>query len=254
MCRLLGWASRVPTPLRDLLGEADLDAFTELSAKHAHGWGLARSTGAGVEVRKQADAARGNAEFAELARAGRADLGLAHLRRATLGLGIGLENTHPFTDGRVAFAHNGSIIPPRSVDRLIPWRLRRERRGDTDSERYFLAVLARMRDGLAPAEALLDTVGELAATGDFTSLNCLLLTPDELHAVCRVNHAASQEFDEGPDYYELRYRVTGDAVVVASSGWGRDWSALGNGDLLSVRRGTLEVSLRSLDDDGVLVA
>ena len=31
MCRLLGWATRTPTSLHDLLGSADLDAFTELS-------------------------------------------------------------------------------------------------------------------------------------------------------------------------------------------------------------------------------
>jgi len=253
MCRLLGWASRVPTPLLDLLGEHDLDAFTELSTKHADGWGVARSTGAGVEVRKQAGAARSSAEFTGLARTAAADLGLAHLRWATLGLGVRRENTHPFTDGRVAFAHNGSIFPPRSVDRLVPRRVRRLRRGDTDSERYFLAVLARIRDGVPPADALAGTVADLAATGDFTSLNCLLLTPDELHAVCRVDHAASLEFDEGPDYYDLRYRVTADAVVVASSGWGRDWQALGNGELLSVRRGSLDVDVRPLDD-GVLVA
>ena len=49
--------------------------------------------------------------------------------------------------------------------------------------------------------------------------------------------------DTDPEYYRLRYRVTGDAVVVSSSGWGRDWQELANGDLLVVRRGTLETRL-----------
>ncbi|WP_448628473.1 class II glutamine amidotransferase [Geodermatophilus sp. URMC 64] len=248
MCRLLGWAARVPTSLLDLLGEEDLDAFTELSCKHADGWGLARSTRRGVEVRKQADAARSSAEFADRARNGSADLGLAHLRWATLGLSVRRENTHPFTDGRVAFAHNGSIKPPGALDRLLPRRARRRRRGDTDSERFFLAVHSRMREGAAPGDALAGTVAEIAATTEFTSLNCLLLTADALYAVSRVNTAASQEFDEGPDYYDLRYRVTDDAVVVASSGWGRDWQELANGDLLVVRRGTLETEVRSIDE------
>src|SRR4051812_15540234 len=247
MCRLLGWASRVPTSLLDLLGAEDLDAFTELSAKHADGWGLARSRRRGVEVRKAADAACTDAGFADRARSGSADLGLAHLRRATLGLDVNLDNTHPFTDGRVAFAHNGSIAPPDALDRLISRRAGRLRRGTTDSERYFLAVLSRMQEGAGPADALAETVAEIAATTQFTSLNCLLLTRDALHAVSRVNHAAQREFAEGPDYYELRYKVTGDAVVVASSGWGRDWDRLADGDLLTVRRGSLDVSVTPID-------
>jgi predicted glutamine amidotransferase len=247
MCRLLGWASHEPTSLLALLGEEDLDAFTELSCRHADGWGLARSRRRGVEVRKQPDAARTSGEFADRARNGSADLGLAHLRWATLGLDVRTENTHPFTDGRIAFAHNGSIRPPEALDRLLTRRARRLRRGDTDSERYFLAVVSRMQEGSSPGDALAETVAEIAATTDFTSLNCLLLTRDALHAVSRVNSGARIEFDEGPDYYELRYKVTDGAVVVASSGWGRDWDRLADGDLLTVRRRTLDVSVTTVE-------
>jgi hypothetical protein len=42
--------------------------------------------------------------------------------------------------------------------------------------------------------------------------------------------------------------VTPDAVVVASTGWGRDWQELNNGELLVVRRGGLDVSLSPLED------
>ena len=52
--------------------------------------------------------------------------------------------------------------------------------------------------------------------------------------------------DEAPDYYDLGFRVTDDAVVVSSSGWGRGWQELANGELLVVRRGTLEVTVESL--------
>ena len=242
MCRLLGWASRMPTTLADLLGEDDLGEFTELSAHHADGWGVARSTGRGVAVRKQPTAARTSRRFDRQARRRRGDLGLAHLRWATLGLSVGPENTHPFTDGRVAFAHNGSISPPAALDALVPGSTAGRRRGTTDSERYFLAVLARLRDGVAPAEALRSTADDIAATAEFTSLNCLLLTPESLYAFCRVNPHGPME-DDDPEYYTLRYRTAPDAVVVSSSGWGSGWSALGDGDLLVVRRRTLETFL-----------
>jgi predicted glutamine amidotransferase len=178
---------------------------------------------------------------------------MAHLRWATLGLDVRTENTHPFTDGRVAFAHNGSIKPPESLDPLLTRRARRKRSGDTDSERFFLAVLSRMQEGATPGDALAGTVAEIAATRSFTSLNCLLLTRDALYAVSRVNTEAvsaieGRIFDEGPDYYDLRYRVTADAVVVASSGWGRDWAELANGELLVVRRGSLDVSVTPIEE------
>ena len=85
----------------------------------------------------------------------------------------------------------------------------------------------------------------IARTKDFTSLNCLLMTPDTLFAASRFNPGA--EDDEGEDYFHLRYRVTDDAVVVASSGWGSGWQVLENGTLLMVDRATLETSVVSLD-------
>jgi predicted glutamine amidotransferase len=231
MCRLLGWTTREPTTLRDLLGSDDLADFTELSVKHGDGWGVARTRRRGVAVRKSADAARTSAEFARWAHRRRTDSGIAHLRWATMGLGIGTENTHPFTDRRIAFAHNGSIRPPAALDELLSERSQRRRRGTTDSERYFLAVAERLRDGATPAEALRTTA-------------------DELHAFCRFDPDGELE-DRDPEYYTLRYRIAGDAVVVSSSGWGRDWQELGNGDLLTVRRRTLDTSVVAGADLGV---
>jgi predicted glutamine amidotransferase len=246
MCRLLGWATRKATTLADLLGEQDLLDFTELSCKHADGWGVARATDDGVKVHKRPDAARTSRSFGLWSRTFASDLGMAHLRWATMGLSIGIENTHPFTDGRLAFAHNGSVLSPESLDRLVAPEPARLRRGTTDSERYFLALLSRLRVGASPSEALRDTVDEIAATSHFTSLNCLLMTPDELIALCRFDPDGPLE-DKDPEYYRLRYRVTDDAVVVSSSGWGRGWQELANGDLLVVRRGTLRTSVFSGD-------
>ncbi len=244
MCRLLGWATRTPVTLHGLLGEADLLDFTELSVKHGDGWGVARATEDGVKVHKRPDAARDSRSFALWARTHPTDLGMAHLRWATMGLSVGIENTHPFTDGRVAFAHNGSVLSPASLDPLVAPGVARLRRGTTDSERYFLALLTRMADGATPHEALRDTVDEIARTSPFTSLNCLLMTPDELIALCRYDEEGPLE-DRDPEYYRLRYRVTDDAVVVSSSGWGRGWQELANGDLLDVRRGTLTSTVLS---------
>jgi predicted glutamine amidotransferase len=245
MCRLLGYVTRTPTTLAGLLGEEELEEFTGLSLKHGDGWGFAwASEDGGMETRKSPDAARTSAEFAHHAHEHSSDLGLVHLRWATLGLGVASENTHPFSDGTLAFAHNGSVRPPSSLDGLVPEDLRPQRRGTTDSERYFLVTLARARE-TKPAEALAETVETIASSLEFSGLNAVLATNEELIAVCRYD-PVEQAKEEEPDYYHLRYRVTADAVVISSSGWGAGWQTLENGEILVVQRGTLEISVRCL--------
>jgi predicted glutamine amidotransferase len=245
MCRLLGWAARTPVTLADLLGEADLDAFTALSRKHGDGWGVAVRSGRGIDAHTSPDAACYSREYEQRTHSLAGDLGIVHLRWATLGLPVQPSNTHPFTDDGVAFAHNGSVQPPSALDELLTDKQQAAMRGTTDSERYFRAVLSAAAH--APLQyGLAHVVDRIARTKDFTSLNCLLMTPDTLFAACRFNPGA--EDDEGEDYFHLRYRVTDDAVVVASSGWGSDWQVLDNGALLTVDRATLRTSVVSLDE------
>jgi predicted glutamine amidotransferase len=249
MCRLLGYVTRTPTTLADLLGESDLQEFTELSRKHADGWGLAWPTEHGVEVAKAPDAARSSPLFARLSHEHKSDLALAHLRWATLGLNVIAENTHPFSDGSIAFAHNGSVKPPASLDALIPDDLMALRQGTTDSERYFLAVLARARVS-GPAAALAETASLIASSLEFSSLNAMIATDTQLVAVSRFDTVAEAKEAE-PHYYQLRYRVTPDAVLIASSGWGDGWNTLQNGEMLVVDRGTLDLSVTQLPEVNV---
>jgi predicted glutamine amidotransferase len=250
MCRLLGYVSRTPTTFAELLGEADLHEFTELSRKHADGWGLAWPTDDGIEVTKAPDAARSSPLFAHAAHEHVSDLGLAHLRWATLGLNVVAENTHPFSDGSIAFAHNGSVKPPASIDPMIPDEVMRLRQGTTDSERYFLAVLARART-TDPATALAETASLIASTLEISSLNAMIATRSHLVAVSRFDPAAEAKEAE-PDYYQLRYRITPDAIVVASSGWGEGWNTLRNGEMLVVDRGTLDLTVTHLPEVNVV--
>ena len=241
MCRLLGTVSTTPVTLDDVLGSERAE-FLGLAAVHGDGWGHAWGADGALEVRKSPDSALTSAEFAELARSQPAEAALTHLRWATLGLSVGPANTHPFTDGRVAFAHNGSIKPPAALDALISPAVAGRRQGDTDSERYFLAVLSRMAEGASPGEALATTVADvLAGEAEVHSLNCLLLTPEALFAVCCYDPT----WGDDRDYYPLLHRRTGDTVVVASTGWtdSGGWSTVSNGEMLVVERGTLETSV-----------
>ncbi len=63
-----------------------------------------------------------------------------------------LENTHPFTYNRMAFAHNGAVVPNQKLEEFIAPHLQCEIAGMTDSERYFLALLSEIEKA-PPIEA-----------------------------------------------------------------------------------------------------
>ena len=241
MCRLLGFVSSAPITLSELLGEQELAEFVALSKTHGDGWGVARATADGVEVIKVPEAAGESAQFAHVARSLSADLGIVHLRWATLGLGVTPANTHPFTDGQIAFAHNGSVKPPDVIDALIPAAFAARRAGTTDSERYFLATLAAAQEE-AIARALERTATAIAHRATFSSVNAMVATPDALHVINLFNPAAEAK-EAAPHYYRMGYRMTPNSVVVASSGWGHGWTLLENGDVLTVERATLAVHI-----------
>lgn len=240
MCRLLGSVSRVPVTIDQVLGD-ERGAFLELAAVHGDGWGHAWLDGTALEVRKSPDSARKSAELAALAASTPSEAWVTHLRWATMGLPVQPDNTHPFSDGTVAFAHNGSIDPPAALDDLIAPELAAHRKGDTDSERFFLALLSRMSHS-DPAQALVDTVGAImSSAAKAKSMNCMLLTPEALYAVCSYDPLS----DEDPDYYPLLYRTVGERVVVASTGWtdSAGWQTLSNGQLLVIDRTTLQTRI-----------
>lgn len=240
MCRLLGSVSRTPLTVDEILGGGRED-FLALARKHGDGWGHAWSTGEDLHVRKDPGSALTSPELAALAADQPALAALTHLRWATLSLAVQPENTHPFTDGTVAFAHNGSVKPPAVLDGLVAPDLAAQRQGTTDSERYFLALRTRMREA-EPGTALVRTVDAIVRSGGvINSLNALLLTPTHLYAVCSYDPAS----DDDPNYYPLLYRREDDRVVVTSTGWtdSAGWSTVSNGQMLVVERGSLNTSL-----------
>jgi predicted glutamine amidotransferase len=267
MCRLLGWVARDGLSLWDVLGEESFVAFAQLSRIHADGWGLAYEAGDGVAVERSTTNASADPGFTEVATDVATRAGLAHLRWASPGLPVELCNAHPFRWGNTAFAHNGGIYPLDRVGELLtaPWRDRLG--GTTDSEHYFLAVMAEMADsGSDLPTALGRVLARLTDEYAPSSLNSIFLAPEALYVVnC---HDASikpelppleprsvdqmlEETEEEVPYYDLRYRRTGDAVVVASSGFaqpeGGGWRRMENNSLLVVGRATLEVTEVALD-------
>jgi predicted glutamine amidotransferase len=261
MCRLLGYCARNPTPLAEILGEQGLRDFTALSAFHRDGWGMAWVDGRRICVRKSALRASDDPSYDELAQRRLARLGIVHLRWATPGLAIGPENSHPFCRNDVAMAHNGAIHPQDRLPELLPPAWERLLTGGTDSERYFLHILSRLQATGDMVTAIAETAAGIIARYAVNSLNAVLLTPAALYAVSchdrsmipggrlreRGYPGSAEEFSR---HFDVGYRQTAGAVVVASSDWPQDprhgWTALPNGHILMVASDTLRIKIEPL--------
>jgi predicted glutamine amidotransferase len=256
MCRLLGYCSQGSASVADVLGEAGLADFTQLSAYHSHGWGMAWYDGGIAQIEKSPQRAADDPAYRALAHRTLGDLGLVHLRRATPGLEVEPANSHPFRRSGFAMAHNGAIHPQDRLGDLLPPEWEQELTGSTDSERYFLRVLSRLEahGGDVPA-AIGETAAHIDSRFSASSLNALFLTPDALYALCWYDPeripagAAAQQGYQGPPerYFDLAYHYGPGAVVVASSGWSQDgWTPLPNRHLLRVDRATLGCTVHPL--------
>lgn len=164
MCRLYGFHANEPTKIECSLVHAQNALITQgirdaEGLSHGHGWGLAAYPDGWPKVEKQAWAAWHGEHFKKAAARAYAKSIIAHVRRATVGPPR-LRNTHPFTHGQWAFAHNGTIpnfdeVRPKMLDAMDPLH-RSEIKGSTDSEHVFRYLLTLW--GHHPERPLLETL------------------------------------------------------------------------------------------------
>ena len=240
MCRLLAFTSLERKSFYDVVG-ADFDKFVALSAEHKDGWGMAHDG----NILKDLKPAVESPELNQSASTVMTDGALLHLRLASKGITINIDNNHPFTHGSTTFMHNGTIRPGNTAEQFIDEKYKGFIQGTTDSELYFYAVLSAIdKHGLV--EGVRTTVNSIRAIADYTALNIMVQTPETLIAVCEFNDANKSEWSSD-DHYELRFTKRGNDIVVASTGWGNgDWHHLDNHQMLIVDRSTLEYSIQPL--------
>lgn len=247
MCRLLGCVAREPVAIAQVLGDM-FEAFVEVSSLHADGWGLAWYDENGhLLLAKAPEAAHASKEFSFAVEQMHTDALIGHVRWASPGFPLCLENTHPFTYNQMAFAHNGAVSPNETLEVFIAPHLRKGIAGATDSERHFLALLSELEKA-PPIEAFRAHLRRLHQHLHSSSLNCLLLTPDALYAVCDFDPNAPMA-QKDPDYFHLQYHIGPDVAIVGSTGLNQEsgWEMLQNGQMLIVERDTLEATIVDVD-------
>lgn len=190
MARLFGFLGNRPDLGVKIL-EAESSLFEAKSAGRPLGWGVGYFQGDEVLLRRRPLDERTVIPFADVLRDVRTDALLGHVRLATIG-SLRTENTHPFRFRQWLFAHTGTlanfgVIRERLLNSL-PEFLRRNLRGDTDSEVLFHVFLSFLHDGgklqlgqVNPADtrsalrSSLDLVQRLSAEEGVTESGCNLL-------------------------------------------------------------------------------
>ena len=262
MCRLLGVVTRGHRTLVEVVAH-ELPLFTALSERHKDGWGVAWYPGGdgadGADdpaplrpvVRKGTDTARASGDYRDAVEAARGEVMTVHLRRASVGLGLSLANTHPFVAGELTFSHNGQFdLSPALRERVLA-RGGRTPEGTTDSELYLSLVTAHAAEQSGPhpdwAAAVQGAAAELTAlTTELhgrppESLNCLLTTPDLLVAFADHDPAQAPR-DQPKEVYDLRWRADEGRVLVSSTGYDQPgFSTIPPGGAITVHRGSLRV-------------
>ena len=240
MCRLLAFTSLERKSFYDVVG-ADFEKFVALSAEHKDGWGLAHDG----QILKDLLAAKDSESLARASVDTLTEGALLHLRLASKGITINIDNNHPFTFGTTTFMHNGTIRPANTAEQFINQKYKGLITGTTDSERFFYALLSQV-DELGLVEGVRKTVNLIRSIADYSALNIMVQTPDTLIAVCEFNEQNTTEWS-GPDHYELRFTQRGEDFLIASTGWGNtDWQHLDNHQMLVIDRTTLKYSISSL--------
>jgi glutamine amidotransferase len=184
MCRLLGVVSSETTNFRFSLHEAPR-SLARLSREHPDGWGLAVHGREGWRVEKHAVCAGDDARFQQHAAASQGEVLVAHIRKRTVGP-ICPANTHPFHRGKWVFAHNGTIDDPSFLTTRTSATRAAEVEGQTDSERYFAAILTTLdqagKERRAIEAALLGFTRALLGHGSLGAANFLLSDGAVLYA------------------------------------------------------------------------
>lgn len=144
---------------------------------------------------------------------------IGHLRKASRGSKI-LENTHPFTIEKWAFAHNGTIRKLNLHDR-------------TDSEWFFHSLMYECAKNPSTdmIELIKKRVEAVRSLYNYTSITFLLSNGKTMYAY--------RDYTCDEDYYTLFYTKTKDALIICQEKlFESNWKEIEKSHLLEIQDGS----------------
>jgi len=263
MCRLLAFASPEFQSLETLLTPDEISNYQNLSTLHCDGWGGAWQGSANEppELFNSVKRAIDDSNFVNNSKK-KSKGGIIHIRWATTGFPVVVENTHPFINQNWTFAHNGSIADSSKLRSLLSPERLSQLKGDTDSELYFQLILQHLENSGRIEVAIREAIKDIRQLCGQGSLNCLMLNNQKMIAVQAFDQTPApvetlielvggvENLPEGHDenYYRLQYCLKNNSVLVGSTGFaGKDWKFLDDDSILEFDYATKELSISSLE-------
>lgn len=222
MSRLIGYVANRADRMRDALYQERQVFPPEAASTEASGWGIGFYHGDEVLHKKRPTRAGERVDWQNIAGDVRSDCAVLHIRQPTVG-DFRAENAHPFRMRSWLFAHQGMIghfdAIRGNLAEMIPDFLRRNIRGETDSEYLFHTVLALLHDAgqldnpdvneahaLPAISAAVTVVERLAAEvgSTHTSLSFILTNGRSMYALrhgAPMVYVERQGLHDPPDDY-----------------------------------------------------
>jgi predicted glutamine amidotransferase len=211
------------------------------SCGHGDGWGIAAFTDGGLTFfEKSGLSAVEDERFAvaeDSVESSPLDLFLCHLRKASVG-DVNALNAHPFHRDGITFCHNGGI---KESEKLPVYGLEPE--GATDSERFFLNILGRLKSGEAASlrEAAEQAIEYVHANHRYTSI-CFLITDGkkllawrDYRTELRPDEDAPENWEKYREYYSLYHSPSARAVSSERlPALAEDWRMIDNRTLIAL--------------------
>jgi len=183
---------------------------------HGDGWGMVTGQAGSVTCYRSTSACWEDPAFSGLYRA-EMDLMMLHARRASPGIEVRYEFTHPFEHDGWYFCHNGMVYDFATE-------------GTSDSQQLCRSILENLSRGGDMVEAVRMTVASLK---DYSALNFMLLGEDRVYALNLYGRRGGTT----PKYYTMKYLQTETCTIVSSerlAGLNHGWQELENGSLLTL--------------------
>jgi len=229
---MLGIVSRKSIPacyLRDFRKLANIGKVPKGAKEPGHkdGWGIACFDGGvpiylGIEPTNAFKDERYDKALRKLEKSQISGVLLAHLRKRSVGA-VSLENTLPFIQGQLAFAHNGTIYD-------FNVKVEDEGKDTSDSKRFFRLLIQEIENSCNRVEDAIErVVTTIRKTYRYSSLTFLLSDGTKLYAY----RDYSQVKNGG--YYGLMYTKNAHILLLTQEPiWEKDWTIVSNRCLVVV--------------------
>jgi glutamine amidotransferase len=183
---------------------------------HGDGWGIVMKSLGKFECYKKDLACWKDPIFADFYRI-ETDFMMLHARKASPGIPISYEFTHPFEEDGWYFCHNGTIYDFQTKEK-------------SDAQQLFALILHNMKRCKNTIEAIRVTVNSIR---EYSALNFILAKDDRVYVLNMYG-----KFGKGsPEYYTMKY-LQGEKFTIISSeslqNFGDNWEKMKNCTILTL--------------------